>query len=215
MLEHLKVTLPCFGGGHDRAGIFGDDRHALLVVADGAGASNEASRAAERVVDLVREAAAPMDEPLGPVGLRELLERIDRRLLASRHAGQSTAVVAEVLGDGFWGASVGDSGAWLVHDGHHLDLTARQHRKWRLGTGFAEPVPFGPLPLVGTLVLGTDGLFECAPPDRLTDAVRDVPLADVAGGLVETVRRPDRALRDDVAVVLCRSARWPALAEAV
>jgi len=215
MLEHTKVSLPCFGGGHDRAGIFGDDRHALLVVADGAGGCSGASEAAQLVVDVVGETAHGMEGPLGPIGLRELLERLDRLLLSSRHAGPSTAVLAEVVEGAFWGVSVGDSGAWLVHDGHHLDLTQRQHRKWRLGTGFATPVQFGPLPLVGTLVLGTDGLFECATPDRLTGAVQDIPLSDVAGSLVERVRQPDRGLRDDVALVLCRPASWPELAQAV
>lgn len=215
MLEITQVSLPCVGGGHDRAGIFGNHRHALVLVADGAGGQHGASHASQLVLDVVRETAQHMTGPLGPVGLRELLQRLDRLLLSSRHAGQSTAVLAEVVGDALWGVSVGDSSAWLIHDGHHLDLTKQQHRKWRLGTGFAEPVQFGPLPLIGTLIVGTDGLFECAPPDRLTRAVQDIPLSDVAGALVETVRQPNRGLRDDVAFVLCRPAtRWPDLAAA-
>ncbi|HJL18215.1 MAG TPA: protein phosphatase 2C domain-containing protein [Sandaracinaceae bacterium LLY-WYZ-13_1] len=208
MIQHTQVSLACFGGGHDRAGVFGAAHHKLLVVADGAGGASGAAQAAELVVDVVGETAARMEGPLGPTGLRALLERLDRLLLSSRHAGQSTAVLVEVMEDAFWGVSVGDSGAWLVHDGHHLDLTHAQHRKWRLGTGFATPVQFGPLPLVGTLLLGTDGLFECATPDRLEDAVGEIPLSDVAGTLVERVRLPDGGFRDDLAIVLCRREGW-------
>lgn len=204
MLEHTKVSLSCFGGGHDRAAAFGDERHAILVVADGAGGASAASRAAELVVDVVREVHARRERPLGVVGVRALLERIDRMMLASRHTAESTAVIVEVVDDCFWGASCGDSGAWLVHGRHHLDLTARQQRKWRLGSGLAAPVGFGPLPLVGTLLLATDGLLECAPPEHVEDAVGERPLDDVAGALVSGARAPDGALRDDLALVLCR-----------
>lgn len=206
MLEHTSITLQSFGGGHDRAEIMGTRDHALLVVADGAGGTSGASRAADLVVDIAREHMRRTDERIGFRGLCRLLERMDRELLRCRRAGESTAVLVEVVGDVIHGASVGDSGAWLVHEGVHLDLTARQSRKWRLGSGHASPVPFGPFPLVGTLVVASDGLLECAAPDRLTAAVRPLPLADVAAGLVDRVRLPDGALRDDVALVLARLA---------
>lgn len=206
MLEHSKVSLPSFGRGHDRADVFGSREHALIVVADGAGGLAGASCAAELVVDVAREAMRVRQRAIGSLGLCQLLERLDRLLLRSAHAGESTAVLVEVRGDTIWGASVGDSGAWLVHQGEHVDLTARQHRKWRLGSGLARPVPFGPLPLVGTLLVASDGLLECAEPDRLADAVRAIPLSDVAGTLVERVRLPTGALRDDLALVLARRA---------
>ncbi|GAB5541304.1 MAG: SpoIIE family protein phosphatase [Sandaracinaceae bacterium] len=204
-LDTLHTTHSAFARGHDRAGIFGDERRALLVVADGAGGQTGAARAASLVVDAVRDLAATRSEPLGVRGLIALLERLDRAVLSERDAGQTTAVVAEVVEDRFWGASVGDSGAWLVHERHHLDLTRAQHRKWRVGSGFARPIGFGPLPLVGTLMLASDGVLECAPPDRLLRAFspRD-SLGAVAGNLARAVRLPDGGLRDDVAVALCR-----------
>ena len=205
MLEHLGTTLSCLGGGHDRAGAFGDSRSKLLVVADGAGGASGAALAAQLVTDVVREIAAQALHPMGPRDIVALLERLDLLLLSNRHAGQSTAVIAQVVEDRLWGASVGDSGAWLVHGRHHIDLTERQQRKWRLGSGLARPVTFGPIPLVGTLLLATDGLLDFATPDRLAAAIDDAhPLSDVAGSLVRRVRLPNGALRDDVGFVLCR-----------
>lgn len=206
MLEHTSITFSSFGGGHDRAEIIGSREHALLVVADGAGGMSGASRAADLVVEIAREIMRRPRERIGSRGLSALLEHMDHLILRCRQAGESTAVLVELVGDAIYGASVGDSGAWLVHGRERLDLTAQQHRKWRLGSGLARPVPFGPFPLVGTLLVASDGLLECAEPDRLTEAVRSVPLADVAGSLVERVRLPDGALRDDVALVLARLA---------
>ena len=203
-LEHASLAHAALGGGHDRAAVIGGEGRALLVVADGAGGMTGASRASSLVVEVVRELVARRDRPLGAVGLAQVLERLDTLLLSNRHAGASTAVLVEVVGDVFWGASVGDSGAWLVHGGHHLELTARQHRKSRLGTGYARPVRFGPLPLCGTLLVATDGLFDCAPPDRLAGKVTDERLEDVASALVDEVRLPGGGLRDDVGLVLAR-----------
>jgi len=205
MLETSQTTQSAFGRGHDRVGVFGDREHALLVVADGAGGQTGAALAASLVVDTVREIAATKHGPIGARGVVQLLERLDRAVLGARDAGQATAVIAEVFQDRFWGASVGDSGAWLVHDRHHLDLTASQHRKWRVGSGMARPVPFGPLPLVGTLLLASDGLLDCATPGRLLDAFSPrATLADVTGDLIGAVRLPDGGLRDDVGLALCR-----------
>lgn len=206
MLEHTSITFPSFGGGHDRAEIIGTREHALLVVADGAGGMAGASRAAELVVEIAREMMRRAPGRIGSRRLCRALEHMDHLLLRCPRAGESTAVLVEVIGDAIHGASVGDSGAWLVHDREHLDLTARQQRKWRLGSGHARPVPFGPFPLVGTLLVASDGLLECAEPERLTGAVGSLPLSDVAGRLVERVRLPDGALRDDVALVLARLA---------
>ncbi len=207
MWDHVKLDLPSFGGGHDRAEIIVRGSRALLVVADGAGGMSGAHRAADLVVEVVDEVTRRHEGPMGPVGLCRLLERIDRLILSCWKAGQSTGVIVEVVEDRFWGASVGDSGAWLVHGGHHLDLTSRQHRKWRLGSGLARPVHFGPLPLCGTIVAATDGLFDCAPPDRITLSIGDDPLSGVLDALVEGVRLPDGGLRDDVALALLRPRR--------
>jgi serine/threonine protein phosphatase PrpC len=203
-LEHASVALAALGGGHDRAAVIHDGGRALLVVADGAGGTTGASRASSLVVEVVRELVARRERPIGAVGLAQVLERLDMLLLANRHAGESTAVLVEVVGDVFWGASVGDSGAWLVHGGHHLELTARQHRKSRLGSGYARPVRFGPLPLCGTLLVATDGLFDCAPPDALAGKVTDDGLDAIARALIDEVRVPGGGLRDDVGLVLAR-----------
>jgi hypothetical protein len=56
----------------------------------------------------------------------------------------------------------------VVHpDGRVDDLTARQHRKLRLGSGRARPVSFSRPKLTGTLVVSTDGLFNYARPEKI------------------------------------------------
>lgn len=204
MLDHTQLTLSCDGGGHDRAGAFGDSRHRVFVVADGAGGAPGAAMAASFVVDLVGNVARDADGPIGTRGWMRVLERADRALLSSPGGGQTTAVIVEVFEDRLSGASVGDSGAWLVHEGHHLDLTAEQRRKWRLGSGRADPVSFGPFPLVGTLLLATDGLLDFGIPDALAEALDTSELEDGADALGRAVRLPSGTLRDDVAMVLCR-----------
>ena len=51
-------------------------------------------------------------------------------------------MITALSADGILGASVGDSGAWLVAPDGVLDLTAHQRRKPFPGTGMAVPVPF-------------------------------------------------------------------------
>ncbi|MFK7987244.1 MAG: SpoIIE family protein phosphatase [Sandaracinaceae bacterium] len=210
MIETHRMSLPCLGGGHDRAAVFRNEidspDHLLIVVADGAGSQRGATAAVDLLIDGVRERFERRSRPLGPVGLRRELERLDALLRDEADGGQSTAVLIEVVGDAFWGASVGDSGAWLVLGDEHLDLTRGQDRKWRLGTGFATPRAFGPMPLLGTLMVGTDGLFECAAPDHLSGQISAAPLEAIARSLVHTVRTPDGGLRDDLALVLLRPA---------
>ena len=49
-------------------------------------------------------------------------------------------VVVEVVGSILLGASIGDSGAWLIDGSRIVDLTANQRRKPLLGSGYAHPV---------------------------------------------------------------------------
>ena len=94
-----------------------------------------------------------------------------------------------------------DSRAYLASSAGMRELTGRQSRKPRLGTGRANPRPFV-ADARGVLVVGTDGLFDYA-------ALEDVSLtlgdrAGSADSLVDLVREKHRTLPDDIAVVVGR-----------
>lgn len=71
-----------------------------------------------------------------------------------------------------------------------------------VGTGDAVAVQFGPVPIEGRLLVGTDGLFRYAPPARIA-AVANAPSVETGvSELIELVRLGNGRLQDDVAVAL-------------
>ena len=192
--------------GEDRIDVFRHQAAAILVVADGAGGLSGGARAAELLVELVREAVgAPAFAPLRPEAWAEVLTSADLLLEADPVAGETTAVVVAVAKEVLVGASCGDSGAWLVQpDGGIDDLTAQQHRKLRLGSGSARPVSFARPGHAGTLLVATDGLFNYARPAKIADVTQHEDLDRAARELIQLIRLPGGGLQDDVAVVLVR-----------
>lgn len=173
----------------------------VLVLADGAGGRSGGRAAAEGVIRLaLDQARALASDSLEPV---ELLRAIDAALAGDPVAGEATAVVAVVTPSQVHGASVGDSGAWLVSGDPVTDLTRRQVRKPMIGSGAAVPIAFGPVALAGRLLLASDGLLKYSPRDRLLAAANEPRLSEAVNALIETVRLRSGALPDDVAVILC------------
>ncbi len=191
------------GPGEDRAGVVAAPDGLVLVVADGAGGTGGGADAADAVVagalrrapELLAGRATPAD----------VLATLDRQLARSGAPGQTTAVLALLDATHIRGASVGDSGTWLVTDAALHDLTAEQRRKPLLGTGEAVPVGFEHVGTAGTLLLASDGLLKYAGRDRLVVALRTIELADLPSVLVAAARLPGGALQDDVAVIVARA----------
>ncbi len=199
----------------DRAEIIEAGDALILVVADGVGGRANGGPAAQKTVDIARKAIGgerPNDEAQIWV---ERLAGIDRMLERDKNVGQTTAVIAAVASNGFGrgdkivGASVGDSGAWLVMNDRVEDLTQRQIAKPHLGTGAASPVPFQCDWNEGTLLLGTDGLFKYADAARIAEIARHSDLEQAAQQLIELARLPSGAFQDDISVLLCRHKTIP------
>jgi serine/threonine protein phosphatase PrpC len=192
--------------GEDRLAVIDRDGALVVVVADGAGGLVGGGRAATLVVATVREAAgSPGFAPHRPEAWVEVLAHADLALEADPAAGETTAVVVAVAVDLLVGASSGDSGAWVVRPGGRIDdLTARQHRRPRLGSGGALPVSFARPALAGTLIVATDGLLAYARPERVTAAALAEDLDGAARALVQLVRLPGGGLQDDVGLILVR-----------
>jgi serine/threonine protein phosphatase PrpC len=206
MWETVKVLEAWASRLEDRAEVFRAGDSVVVVLADGAGGRPGAAYTAETTVRLVGEAVPDNPPRWDPLAWCNLLRRIDEALAHDPAAGETTAVVAVLSPDGVLGASVGDSGAWLVTPDGIQDLTARQRRKPFLGTGAAVPVPFAAPPTAGTLLVASDGLFKYADRLPIAAAARGEDLPSAARRLVDLVRLPSGKLQDDVAVVLGRPA---------
>jgi PPM family protein phosphatase len=189
----------------DRAEVMETGEGLVVVLADGAGGSPGGAEAAEAVVRAVLTEMTSLSRLRDPRAWSRLLAEIDQALLDDPDAGETTAVVASISAAGIAGASVGDSGAWLIAPNGYDDLTENQRLKPFLGTGAAIPVPFTAGRLEGTLLVASDGLFKYADESRICETAREEEIELAAKHLVDLVRLRSGALPDDVSVVLCRS----------
>jgi serine/threonine protein phosphatase PrpC len=113
-------------------------------------------------------------------------------------------VIVSITAAGIAGASVGDSGAWLIQGSDILDLTDGQARKPLVGSG-SVPFRIQPTPLGGgTLLVASDGLLRYAKRHDIARVAVGAGVTAAARALVETARLPNGTLQDDVSVVLCR-----------
>src|SRR5437870_5185767 len=127
MIRTSVSIAPGRPSNQDRAAVFGDRDHAVLVLADGAGGIAGGGLAAEFVVEFVRERADRIAVPLDVAMLESVLRAADLAMSRSSRYGEATGVVAVVHDGVVAGVSVGDSGAWLVAKDRVVDLTAGQH----------------------------------------------------------------------------------------
>ena len=180
--------------GDDRAKVLPTATGHLLVLADGAGGTSGGAAAADAVLARARNLA-----PNSASDCVRFLHDLDRQLA---NVGQTTAIIA-VLQDGqVFGASVGDSSAWLLSATGVVDLSQDQSRKPLLGSGNARPIGFGPLPCVGRVLVGSDGLFNYVAYDRICAVASGLPLTEVPAALVAAARLRTGALQDDIAVII-------------
>lgn len=185
----------------DRVAHWSLDGSEVVILADGAGGMGGGRQAAERIV---RREFRPLHAPSDCVNE---LRRLDEELRSDASCGESTAVLLVVRDGKAFGASVGDSGAWALTTDAIFDLTRRQHRKPRVGSGMAEPVGFGPFFFNDRLLVASDGVLKYAPRERVR-RVAFVPDLDVAAEeLVAACRLPGGALQDDLAFALVDPAR--------
>ena len=185
--------------GQDRAVVVSVGDRLVLALADGAGGTGGGAIAAQAIVD------ALTGNPERAADCESLLLDLDERphLLGS---GQTTAVIATLTGQRLAGASVGDSGAWIISGTDVLDVTADQERKPLVGSG-CVPVAFDArFPRGGTLLVASDGLLRYAKRTDIARIATEDTVEAAARKLVELVRLRSGGLQDDTSVILVRRA---------
>lgn len=176
----------------------------ILAVADGAGGMGGATHAAGAVVEAVNNATIHGDDQFEADIWCDVLCSVDQRLAHSSHGGQSTAVVAAVSPSRIAGASVGDSGAWLIGVDGYNDLTASQVRKPLIGSGCASPIGFRAGAPQVTLLVASDGLLKYARPEYICRAAMVEDMDEAISQLIRCVRGPSGFVVDDIGIVLVR-----------
>ncbi len=175
----------------------------LAVVADGAGGTGGAAAAAAMACSMAAQRLRTQGTSTPEDWARRLYE-VDQAVV--RTGGQCTAVVVEISEGRIIGASVGDSGAWMLTGKAIIDLTENQHRKPLLGSDEAMPTGFGPIELSGRLLIATDGLFKYATESEIAKHAMGVPVNEAVGRLVAGLRLRSGALQDDVGIILIEDA---------
>jgi serine/threonine protein phosphatase PrpC len=199
-MNPILLTVAGNPGNQDRGLVIRDGPRVVLCVADGAGGRSGGAEAAVLATELVRQSAERLVNAESCV---ELLRKLDTAIYKDANAGETTCVVAVATLEEIFGASVGDSGAWLIPaTGDHIDLTKGQHRKPFIGSGSAWPVSFLRSREAGCLLLATDGLLKYTSPERVNTVCREHPADVAAQRLIELVRYPSGALPDDVTVIV-------------
>ena len=186
----------------DRGLIIHDGLKFVLCVADGAGGRSGGAEAASMATESVRQNVSLMTNADSCV---EVLRKVDSAITKDPVAGDTTCVVTVVTPDEIFGASVGDSGAWMIPtNGAHIGLTDAQQRKPFIGSGSAWPLPFRRSKQVGSILLATDGLFKYTSAERIITVCREHPTDIAMRRLIELVQYPSGALPDDVTIILSR-----------
>ena len=186
----------------DRAEIFWLGSNLVLVVADGAGGMSGGAEAAQFLVEGVKKRIGSTS--MNTDVLSELFTSLDREMADSGAFGETTGVVVVLSSSGIFGASVGDSGAFVFSKNGLENLTANQTRKPFLGSGRAIPIPFTRELLNGTLLVATDGLLKYTSLEKIAVTILAVDFDGAANKLVELVRYQSGALPDDISILLAR-----------
>ena len=186
----------------DRAEFFWCGSNLVLVVADGAGGMSGGAEAAQFLVQGIKQRIGSTS--MNTDGLTELLAVLDREMADIGAYGETTGVVVVLSGSGIFGASVGDSGAFICSKAGLENLTANQVRKPFLGSGRAIPIRFTHELSNGTLLVATDGLLKYTSLEKIAATVFASDFESAASKLVELVRYQSGALPDDISILLAR-----------
>src|SRR5260370_34802500 len=126
-MKPILLTVAGNPQNQDRGPVIEDGLRLVLCVADGAGGQSGGMQAAIMATEFVRQNASRTDTP---DSCSELLRRMDATIAKDSVAGETTCAYAILTPAEIFGASVGDSGVWLIPAaGAHIDLSPEHTRK--------------------------------------------------------------------------------------
>jgi len=201
-MKPILLTVAGNPENQDRGIAIQEGARVVICVADGAGGLSGGAEAATLAIEMVRQNASLLNDTSS---CAELLRKMDIAIAKDPIAGETTCVLVVVASKEIFGASVGDSGVWLIpENGSVLSLTLNQQRKPFIGSSNASPISFEQLYEKGSLLLATDGLLKYAAAERIAETCRENPAQLAAERLIELVRYPSGALPDDVTLILTK-----------
>jgi PPM family protein phosphatase len=186
--------------GQDRAEVFEFKYGTGILLADGAGCGNQADLAAEQFICAARDSIMNLPFTNDFICIEQILRRIDTYINKDNTGNETTGICAIIHNNQILGASVGDSKCWLFNQEFDYELTMHQYRKPLLGSGSVTAVGFGPMEIDGSIVVGSDGLFNYASIEKIK-AVMDKKETNLSKRLIDMVRLPSGQLQDDCSVI--------------
>jgi len=183
----------------------------LYAVADGQGGRAGGAEAATLACQATIEAAKQLTsgQLQRTANWKRIFSAAGNKVHADANAGFTTLTAACVVGNRVFGASSGDSQAWLTSGGGQaVQLTAKQSKNPPVGSGAAAGTPFyATLKTPWRLVLVTDGVWKYTGVDPIVDTMQ------TTGGkmLIETLSAAARlprtgGLQDDFTIVVVENA---------
>jgi serine/threonine protein phosphatase PrpC len=193
------LTLPGNPDPQDRLQLFREGNRLIIALADGAGGLSGGAQAADTIIRVTSERAASLTTP---DDCRLLLEHADQLLAHDPIAGETTAIVLNIEPGRLFGASVGDSEAWLYTPTAQTHLTRSQQRKPLLGSGVAAPAPFTQSSPEGILIVASDGLWKYTSHEKIAAQLSVPEISTLPHRLADLVRLRSGALQDDLAIAI-------------
>ena len=166
----------------------------LGAVTDGQGGCPGGAKAAQLACETVIEAAneSPSGFPVDPSFWRALFARVDHAVQADFDAGL-TSLVAFCVKDGqVYGASCGDSAAYLCLARDYVkNLTSGQDKNPQIGSGMTSSAYFiSPTVKPWSLLVMTDGVWKYVGWDRIEEMLKRVWGEELKNELVAAGRLP-------------------------
>jgi serine/threonine protein phosphatase PrpC len=183
----------------DRVEIFTAADRKIVALSDGAGGISGGSQAAEAFIRMVAEQGTSLKNGSD---CRNLLQTADQLISNEPAAGEATGIVLIAGPTHIFGASVGDSEAWLFSSFAKHHLTEKQRRKPLLGSGAAISNAFSFNPAEAMLLVASDGLWKYTSIEKITAEIQSNDPSTLPERLVNLVRLRSGALQDDVALAV-------------
>jgi serine/threonine protein phosphatase PrpC len=191
------------GKGDDRVGYRALEGFGTFYLADGATGIGMGAEAADAFVAALED--ADYDLYTSAESCCDLLRLADEEVSVKlKGNGDTTGILIVTNGEDLWGASAGDSRGMLYKADGVVELTGRQVRKPRFGSG-ATPVGFkGRVKSGERLLLASDGLWDFAQLGLIGEIARGPGSADeIVHKLEQLVRSQNEdRLPDDLSIMM-------------